>query len=561
LKTLLTNLIKIIRRNRAAFTLLQEIDLEFKNSLNDFLKIFCSLIILIFIARVKNARRRLKVYRSFIEGKRSAAKHKQNVVDETTGEDRLSFNDITWDTYGTICQYLNVEDLAKLSQVNRKFNKLNKKDFYWEYQYKRNWPDRKGIDENVTFQQKCARAFLEDQSYKQHEPLTEERRDRLYGTVYILFEEAVESLKLIPHLVLVPIKAVMSIVSKKIILETRASEYFPLKDEHFVDISRTMMLRRDFPISDFYVREFSPANPKSWHLGLCSTIFLVLFRYHCEMGHYLAKVGAFFVTKTSTGGINRYDVQLPNAEVGWLRINNGFGAEPADYGMVKRTLFHFAQLLSCIVYVVFVLSTLVIFPYILCHFFWYGIIESISGTNLFLLLLQLTAIINAIVTMVEFIRRCAPFFQPWKAFSDIYYMNRYLGGQAWKHVGKPIFDKLSQGIKFGLKTIKKVLTTGYTSVKKVVMFIIKAVMTAGKGILITYTGILTNATTLSLRFGLIGDLCLTIFAILWMIWPLALPTFYLEKIYFIPFGLLCIILMFVGYKIIQKASKRFTPSS
>lgn len=52
---------------------------------------------------------------------------------------------------------------------------------------------------------------------------------------------------------------------------------------------------------------------------------------------------------------------------------------------------------------------------------------------------------------------------------------------------------------------------------------------------------------MSLKYGILGDLLLTIFAFIWMFWPLALVYFYeLKAIYYLPAGIFSLMFLIKG---------------
>ncbi len=57
-------------------------------------------------------------------------------------------------------EFLTVDDMGRLSQVNKKYYELLKKDVYWKDQYNRNWKKSKlNLRNNATFKEKCVAAY------------------------------------------------------------------------------------------------------------------------------------------------------------------------------------------------------------------------------------------------------------------------------------------------------------------------------------------------------------------------------------------------------------------
>jgi len=111
----------------------------------------------------------------------------------------------------------------------------------------------------------------------------------------------------------------------------------------------------------------------------------------------------------------------------------------------------------------------------------------------------------------------------------------------------------------GLGHILKFIFDGVASLTKGILKLIRLIFSFFKGtvsgIFGFYIGILTTATKMSLRMGIIGDLLLTIFALFWMFWPL-IATYYLAqtKIYYIPAGVFSVIFLMMGYKAIKNVT-------
>jgi len=64
----------------------------------------------------------------------------------------------------------------------------------------------------------------------------------------------------------------------------------------------------------------------------------------------------------------------------------------------------------------------------------------------------------------------------------------------------------------------------------------------------SYLKILAFLTRLSLKYGLVGDLALTLFAFIWMFWPLFL-VYHIEAkiIFYIPATIFSLIFLIKGY--------------
>lgn len=147
-----------------------------------------------------------------------------------------TLNDITWDIYGNICEFLDVQDMARMSQLNKKFWELNKREVYWENQYNRDWKNKIPYGKDRSFKEKCIEGFK--QVKRKNKVLTQEERDITFGTYYILFEEMLKSFYLSPHYLLLPAKLI-GYLAYKFDRTWNVESIFQTEGYHYADAIKT----------------------------------------------------------------------------------------------------------------------------------------------------------------------------------------------------------------------------------------------------------------------------------------------------------------------------------
>ena len=550
--------------NKDQFSFKKSLDIEFNKLLTALIKFLAIFVILLFALRIPKAFTRLQRYRNKTKAQKKAL-IKQKEIKERKPDD-LTFNDIKWDTYGVMCQFLTVQDLARLSQVNKKFYSLNQKDFYWEYQYKRDFSDHKGQTENHTFKEKCVSAYVSQKAYVPQQPLTRDQRDDLYGVIYILSDEAIKSLKSIPHILLLPAKLLSLILSglSRLFFCKKDFPYFAMRRPvDFVDRFRNNFASSSF-IDFFGLESVDLKSFKNFHIQLPVFITSILVAYICEAAYVLGHLTWLVIRLLSAGGTYPFTIQYqPYFNLEFQRNNN----DPPVTEYQNRALrypLYILQLLFLLSNFVFWAGGLAILPFAVCYFSDFKWYEGIFGPC-WLFLFHYAMMFNLIRTHIQYDKRGAPYFQPWKCLTEPFVLIGYLCKLSWEHFGKPLFDKISDAITFmtklvtkgvkaiceGLNKVLKAVCKGLTEIFKAIYKACKFVL---KNLILGYAAILTFFTKVSLKCGVVGDLLLIPFALAWMFWPMIIPVILKAYIYFIPCGIVGMIFMIYGYRVIRKAS-------
>ena len=553
----LLNIRKFLRKE---LSFSKELDVEYREGTNAVLKFLFSLIIIALFFRIKSTLTRLTIYRKSQDTKEKESRYKQHHHDEATDEERLSLNEINWDTYGKVCQFLEVKDLARLSQVNKKFNTLNQKDFYWEYQYKRDYADRRGLAGDVTYKERCVNVYQQDKVYSQKQSLTQEQRDSLYGPFYILFEEAVKSLQRFCQVLLLPFKlvgAILWFVFKRCTSGPRFLTGVTLVTKSFVDIG-TKVVRgaeefRSFP---------QPGSELTYNHAQQVFVNWILFfvlQYICRVGFLISTFSWFTIRLTSAGESRVCNIQesanTTRIKVEYVRRDNQSG-DPIPYNnRFIRYIFHVLQFIVVCLHLAIWAAGFAVLPYFsryYLHWKWY---EALFGPC-WIFLMHYCAVLNAVLSYFSYIIDAAPFFRPHKAFSEIFVLLGYILLRSYQVAVKPLFDILATGIKFICSNLYKGLVWLCEGLKQVFAHLFKGLRFVVLGIISLYTGILVSVTKFSLTRGLFGDAILTVVALIWMLWPLIIPIFLTNKIYFVPCGIVSLLLIFVGYKKIHSVTRQ-----
>ena len=541
------------RYHRGELSFAKEVSQEFKMIFYNLLKLVFTILILVLVFRVPSAFNRLMV---IYKNARSKEKKKQFAVPpQEPKEGALTLNDMNWDVYGRMCQFLTVEDLAKLSQVNKKFNNLNKKDFYWEYQFKRDWSNYNNFDGAVSYKEKCVSAYLRSKNEHQNEPITQEQRDILRGSLYVLFEEFILSLRSIPQIPLLPFKFVSFILLKIFGPDIKAAKYCASITSSFIDYFRYWIIRDPIP-SNTWNFDFNDSAQyfKNIHKVLVGWIFIIILRIISDIGFIISFILCLFIRLLSAGQVSPRLVvrEDPN---NFMTYDNTIPRENLvqyQYRVLRYPLY-VLQFIFTVFNTALIIVGFAALPFICMRYYNWAWNEAVFGPCCSFLITHAITF-SVLVTEVEYMTAAAPYFEPSKAFTEPILLLVYLASKLWNHVGKPLFIVLKNGIRALCSGFFKLLSLIGSAFSTAVTSIFKGLFAIGKGIYGGYIAILVGITKCTLKLGLVGDLFLTIFALVWMLWPIVIPFFLPNKIYFIPCGLICLVLIVIGYKEIQKVS-------
>jgi len=192
--------------------------------------------------------------------------------------------------------------------------------------------------------------------------------------------------------------------------------------------------------------------------------------------------------------------------------------------------------------------------YIYCFYFNWRWFHAIVGPVV-LNLPHYLSTVSVVVTMFSMHERYTLFFAPYRAITMNFHLAVYIKNEFWNKVGRPVYEQIANVMKgiyvFSTKTIASIINGIKTGVK----FVLKKIAMFGKGTFRSYVGVLTFVTKKMLPFGYVGDCILTPFAFVWMWWPGAICYFYRHIEYYIPSGIVCLMLTIIGYKEINKVSK------
>jgi len=550
------NYFKNLNNEEQYFSFKKSLDIEFNKLMTVTIKALAIITIIILFLRIPKAFKRLQRYQKKQTAQKKAQIKQKKLEARVPQENQQTLNDIKWDTYGVMCQFLTVQDLAHLSQVNKKFYALNQKDFYWEYQYKRDYAGHKGQIENHTFKEKCVAAYVSKKVYVPEQPLTQEKRDDLYGVMYILYDEAIKSIKWAPHILLLPVKLLTLALAGffRLFFCKKDFPYFAIRcPTNFVDKFRQKFAGHAF-IDAFKFDTLDLKSFKKLHLQLPIFVSSVLVAYVCEIGYFLSYLNWIFVKLLSAGQTHPFTIQYNP----FLNIQFNQNPDPptAEYPIrALRYPLYLLQLVFFLFNALFWAISLAALPFIFCYYLEFEWYEGIFGPC-FVFLPHYAMMLNSIATHCQYTGNGAPYFQPWKSVTEIGVLVGFLCKKSWEHVGKPLFDKIGDGITFIAKLLWKGLKAFCKRMEKIAKAIYKACKLVLKNLILGYAKILTFFTRMSLKCGCVGDLLLIPFALAWMFWPLVIPVILEAYIYFIPCGIVGVILMVYGYKVIKKASNQ-----
>ena len=569
----LLNIRKFLRKE---LSFSKELDVEYREGKSAVLKFLFSLIIIALFFRIKSTLTRLTTYRKNQDIKERESRYKQHQRDEATDEDRLSLNEINWDTYGKVCQFLEVKDLARLSQVNKKFNTLNQKDLYWEYQYKRDYANRRGLAGDVTYKDRCVNVYKQDKVYRQQQSLTREQRDSLYGPFYILFEEAVKSLQKFCQVLLLPFKlagAILWFLFKKCTSGPKFLTGVTLTTKSFVDVG-TKEVRGAEEFRYFPQPDVELTYNHAQQVFVNWILFFVL-QYICRVGFLMSSISWFTIRLTSAGENRVCNIQeSPNTTritVDYVRRDDQLG-DPLPYS--NRFVCYILYVLQFVVasfHLAIWAAGFAVLPYLSLYYLQWSWYEALFGPC-WIFLVHYCAMINAVLSYFWYMIDAAPFFRPHRAISEIFVFLGYILLKLFQFILRPLFDILAQGIKFicsylykGLvwlcKGVEQVFTYLCKGLGQIFVYLFKGLKFVVLGIVSLYTGILVSVTKFSLTRGYFGDIILTVVALIWMLWPLIIPVFLTNKIYFVPCGIASLLLVFVGYKKIHSVTREVEASA
>jgi hypothetical protein len=534
--------------------LLQALKREFKEAATQGKMMFFGFITCILVIRAQSLYTRVKRYRDYKMKKLIEKEMLTKYVPKKS--DAVGLNSLTWDVYGNMSSYLAIDDMARLALVNPKYKRLNDVDSYWEAQFNANWKSRyTDTQADKSYKDKCITAFKQDKASKAKKALSQEERDILFGLYYIFYEEFLLSLMDSPHILLIPIKLLTFAISK--ISTFTLAHFFRWQSKKFVTQMAVIFSERNFTDTELLRFQNLLNEPKTFrnlHLPFVYIVFYNVFRYIHEVGYRVTLVYYYLMKWTSAGTSRAITVEWQENNFQRLRLN--YQGEPAEIqNSAKRSLFYMLQIIvglfMLVSWILFALAPIPFCLYVLNK----GWVASIVGP-LFLNLGHYATAFNIAWTVGVLQHESIHYFKPLHA---IYYTGRFIGTTTWRSmtfvvttIYKPI-KYIAQGIYKGLATVLKLIFDAISGaakgIIKIVGGIIRLFRGAVTGVFGLYLGILTSATKMSLKLGIVGDLLLTIFALVWMFWPLVLVYYKApSKLYFIPSGVFSIIFLLTGYK-------------
>jgi len=534
----------------------KEVSHEFKKIFYNLLKLIFTILIILLVSRIPSTIRRLKRVFKEDRKKQKERQYIEAVSEKKPQEGALSINDMNWDVYGRMCQFLTVEDLARLSQVNQKFNNLNKKQVYWEYQFKRDYKDQNNFDGVASYKEKCIGAYLRNRNEQLEAPMTEEQRDILRGTLYVLFEEFLLSLRSIPQIPLLPFKFLGFLLLKIFGDSLKANDYIPSRCSHFIDCFRFAIIQP--PVQNNTNNfEFDDAtkSAKNIHTIFVSWILILSYKLIAEIGFIISYILCLCIRILSAGQVSPIRVERVTEEAAMQSTPVLERHQLLEYQYrVLRYPLYVLQFIFFNVNTVTLLASFGLPSTIARACLNWNWIESVFGPG-FSFLIFYAILINVGFTQIIYVNEAAPYFQPAKALSEPIILVFFILKTAYTHLAKPLFIILKNGIKALCSGFYKLLSTLCSACSTAATSICKFIFSIGQGVYGGYIALLSSITRCTLKFGIIGDLFLTVFALVWMLWPIAIPFFLPNKIYFIPCGLVCLVFIFVGYKEIQRVTK------
>ena len=109
---------------------------------------------------------------------------------------------------------------------------------------------------------------------------------------------------------------------------------------------------------------------------------------------------------------------------------------------------------------------------------------------------------------------------------------------------------------FLLNQLQKVLIFASESLTEIFHLILQNIRASSGNLLKKYCLILYFLGRKLRPFGVLGDLVFSPFTVVWMLWPVAIPYYYQEPLYYVLSAALCLIFIVKGYKTAQEAWKR-----
>lgn len=458
-----------------------------------------------------------------------------------------TLNDVTWDIYGSICEYLDVQDMARMGQINKKFYELNKRDCYWENQYNRDWKNSKiPYGKDRTFKEKCIEGFK--QTKRKGKTMTEEERDIMFGTYYILFEEMLKSVYNSPHLLLLPAK----LIGLLALLDKNWTQERVIRHEGLAYVD---LFGGEFPtannakfVIDCFNKEISLPTFKNLHRIAAQYFALWALKLFAEIPYFCSYPFYLWIKATTYGREATIRVQR-NADLRVVKIVENTHLRSETDSFWKKFILMHIQFVGTLFFIALLLGYgFGPAAYLYFRYDW-NLANCIAGPGLVFILHYILCFFT-VATCIMLVHDIGIYYRPFNLIKVYASGVRAAATWWWNNIGQPVYMQLASWMRLLYRGVHYFIRGIIKGVKGLLNLIKKL----GKGIFTGYIGLLSRLTIFSTQYGRIGDLLLTPFALLWMGWPAVYVYYSNLKAYYIPAGVATLILMIIGYRAITKAT-------
>ena len=215
---LYTHISKILRDEEVTSSLFRKVFRSFIQLIIDVSMLFLIVAILVMVIEIPSFYKRMKVFVIYYHDRRGfrvlkwlqqlnkKEEHKKPV-------NTKNLHGISNNTFSEICKFLDIQSLSKLSQVNTKIRAKVENPVIWKNQYETSWKQyiKSNTLREITweddYKKLAIEGFREWRSAHSDEILDENERDYRMGARAIVLEEFVLSILHLPHMIVLPAKA------------------------------------------------------------------------------------------------------------------------------------------------------------------------------------------------------------------------------------------------------------------------------------------------------------------------------------------------------------------
>jgi hypothetical protein len=216
---------KILRDEEVTSSLFRKVFRSFIQLIIDVSMLILILAILVMVIEIPSFYKRMKVFVIYYHDRRGFRMLKwlqqlKKKEDHKKPVNTKNLHGISNNAFSEICKFLDIQSLSKLSQVNTKTRAKVENPVIWKNQYETSWKQyiKSNTFREITweddYKKLAIEGFREWRSAHSDEILDENERDYRMGARAIVLEEFVLSILHLPHMIVLPAKALAYVLGR-----------------------------------------------------------------------------------------------------------------------------------------------------------------------------------------------------------------------------------------------------------------------------------------------------------------------------------------------------------